>query len=256
MGSARLVLIPFGIYCFVYPFAILLMSFDWMPFGMEWMSSLLLAMLGLTCLGWLWANLGRLGLVLGTVIFGFGIALEYLGVLTGFPFGSYRYTGVLVPELPGDVPLAIGFAWLFVIVSGSFTARRLFPGSARSAGTTLAMVLGGAVLAVVLDLLLEPVAYHVKNYWQWIPGDGAYYGIPVSNFVAWFVAALVLNLPLASLWKRQGAIFIPWLPTALFAMNVIMFGIVDVAHGFWIAGLIGLVALVGLFALKMRRTSE
>src|SRR5215213_1234971 len=82
MGSARLVLIPFGVYCFVYPFAILLMSFDWMPFGMEWMSSLLLAMLGLTCLGWLWANLGRLGLVLGAFIFGFGIVLEYLGVLT------------------------------------------------------------------------------------------------------------------------------------------------------------------------------
>ena len=32
----------FGIYSFVYPFAILLMSFDWMQFGMEWMSRLLL----------------------------------------------------------------------------------------------------------------------------------------------------------------------------------------------------------------------
>ena len=132
MGSARLVLIPFSVYCFVYPFAILLMSFDWMPFGMEWMSSLLLAMLGLTSLGWLWANLGRLGLVLGALIFGSGIALEYLGVLTGFPFGSYRYTGVLTPELPGSVPLAIGFAWLLVIVSGLFTARRLFSGSIKS----------------------------------------------------------------------------------------------------------------------------
>jgi putative membrane protein len=255
MGSARLVLIPFSVYCFVYPFAILLMSFDWMPFGMEWMSSLLLAMLGLTSLGWLWANLGRLGLVLGALIFGSGIALEYLGVLTGFPFGNYRYTGVLTPELPGSVPLAIGFAWLLVIVSGLFTARRFFSGSVKSARNTLALALGGATLAVVLDLLLEPVAYHVKSYWQWIPGDGAYYGIPVSNFVAWFVAALLLNLLLASVWKRQSAVFLPWLPIALFVMNVIMFGIVDVAHGFWIAGVIGLVTLLGLFALKSSRAS-
>lgn len=246
-GAAWLTLIPFGVYCFVYPFAILLMSFDWMPFGMEWMSSLLLMMLGLTSFGWLWANLGRAGIVLGVIIFGLGVALEYVGVLTGFPFGSYRYTGVLVPELPGGVPLAIGFAWLLVIVSGFFTARRLVSIDSMPVSKGLLLAVGGALLAVVLDLLLEPVAYHVKGYWQWLPGDGAYYGIPLSNFAAWFAAALLLNLPLAFLRRKGNAVFLPWIPGALFAMNVIMFGIVDVAHGFWIAGLIGSLALVWFY---------
>lgn len=58
-----LMLGAFGIYSFVYPFAILLMSFDWMQFGMEWMSRLLLVLLGLSCLGWVWANFGGKGLL-------------------------------------------------------------------------------------------------------------------------------------------------------------------------------------------------
>src|SRR4051794_20122739 len=116
------VLLPFGVFCFVYPFAMLLLSFDWMPFGMEWMSSLLLAMLGLTALSWLWLNFGPAGAAVGALVFVLGVALEYVGVATGLPFGRYRYTGVLVPGLPGGVPLAIGFAWLFIVISGLFTA--------------------------------------------------------------------------------------------------------------------------------------
>jgi putative membrane protein len=252
-AAAWLTLIPFGVYCFVYPFALLLLSFDWMPFGMEWMSSLLLAMLGLSCLGWLWANLGRRGLALGVLLFVLGLALEYAGVFTGFPFGSYRYTGVLVPGLPGDVPLAMGFAWLLVIVGGHFTARRVAPLAGTPAGKAIVLSLVGAVLAVGLDLLLEPVAYHIKGYWQWIPGDGAYYGIPTTNFIAWFVAALVFNLPLALLSSRQPKEPAwPWLPSTLYLMNFILFGIVCVAHGFVWAGVMGVVMLLCLLLLRLK----
>src|SRR6478609_4711728 len=93
-------LVPFGVFCFVYPWAMLLMSLDLMPFGMEWMSSLLLAMLGLTAGAWLWLNYGAAGAGLSVIVFGLGLALEYVGVTTGVPFGAYLYTGVLVPGLP------------------------------------------------------------------------------------------------------------------------------------------------------------
>ena len=188
----------FGVYSFVYPFAILLMSFDWMPFGMEWMSSLLLVLLGLSCVGWLWANYGTRGLTVAALLFVLGVGLEYMGVLTGFPFGSYRYTGVLVPELPGGVPFAMGFAWLLIVISGSFTASRLVLPGSRSAARVVALSLLGALFAVGLDLLLEPVAYHVKGYWQWLAGSGGYYDIPWSNFVAWFVAAAIFAIPLGA----------------------------------------------------------
>ena len=81
------VLAPFAVFCFVYPFALLLLSFDLMPFGMEWMSSLLLAMLGLAVGGWMWLNYGANGAWVSAAIFAMGIALEYVGVATGVPFG-------------------------------------------------------------------------------------------------------------------------------------------------------------------------
>src|SRR6478609_9056708 len=137
----------FGVYCFVFPWAMLLLSFDWMPFGMEWMSSLLLAALGLAAAGWLWTNYGVRGLLVSLGIFALGLAIEYIGVTTGFPFGAYTYTSVLIPELPGGVPLGIGFAWLLIVVSSLFTARWLL-----QAGRALLISALGATLAVGLDL--------------------------------------------------------------------------------------------------------
>lgn len=251
MQPAELVMLAaFGVFCFIYPFATLLLSLDLMPFGMEWMSSLLLAVLGLTAWAWLWVNFGETGVALGAILFLSGIALEYLGVSTGLPFGSYRYTGVLVPELPGAVPLAIGFAWLFIVVSGLFTARRIVEAAFRTVPPHLSPIwpalLLGASLAVGLDLLLEPVAYHVKRYWEWLGNVGGYYGVPWSNFAAWFIAALAmssLTIALSTKLKSPNSHSVlrwHWLPVALYGMNVAIFGIVNLAHGFWAAGVITL----------------
>ncbi|HYP41790.1 MAG TPA: carotenoid biosynthesis protein [Chloroflexia bacterium] len=240
--------ISFGVFCFVYPFAILLLSLDLMPFGMEWMSSLLLAMLGVSAWGWLWLNFGGVGAALGGLLFLLGVVLEYVGVLTGVPFGRYTYTGVLIPELPGGVPLAIGFAWLMIVVSGLFTARLMLrTDRPYSAGEIVATSTLGAALAVGLDLLLEPVAYHVKRYWLWEDTSGGYYGVPWSNFVTWFVAALVMNVLVSLILRPNADMHWKWLPPTLYIMNVVMFGIVNVTHGFWASGA---VALVLLFALR------
>jgi len=225
----------FGVFCFVYPFGTFLLSFDMMPFGMEWMSSLLLAMLGIATGAWLWVNFGRIGGAIGVTIFLLGAALEYIGVSTGFPFGSYRYTGVLVPELPGGVPLAIGFAWLMTVVCGLYTARWvLAPYYKLGMRPPVSLqVCLGALLALGLDLLLEPVAFHIKGYWEWlnVPLGEGYYGVPLSNFVTWFVAALVLGLLISRVIPERRVRW-SWLPVVLLGMNTLMFGVVNVLHGF------------------------
>lgn len=226
--------ISFGVFCFVFPFATFLLSFDLMPFGMEWMSSLLLAMLGLASGAWLAANFGRAGLGLSLGLFGLGVGLETIGVYTGLPFGPYRYTGVLVPALPNGVPVAIGFAWLFIVVGGLFTARWLLSryGTRSDKRSIWPVALLGAVLAVGLDLLLEPVAYLVKNYWVWLtPSNEGYYGVPWSNFATWLVAALVMNLLVGLSTGKAETVRWAWLPVALYGMNVFMFGVVNLAHG-------------------------
>jgi len=51
----------------------------------------------------------------------------------------------------------------------------------------------GTLLATLLDLAIEPVAAHVVQYWEWLaPGSANYYGVPLANFVAWFVVAFAL----------------------------------------------------------------
>ncbi|HKP52988.1 MAG TPA: carotenoid biosynthesis protein [Chloroflexia bacterium] len=242
--SEKVMLSAFGVYTFVYPFAIFLLSFDLMPFGMEWMSSMLLAMLGVTAAAWLWTNFGARGLVLGVAIFAAGLALEYIGVSTGLPFGPYSYTAVLAPLLPGGMPLAIGFAWVLIVVSGLFTARW----SLRSAPAWVTCIVG-ALLAVGLDFLLEPVTYHVKGYWLWQGSEG-YYGVPWTNFLAWLVAALLMNLIVGRILDLIMQVRWGWVPGALYVMNVIMFGIVNLTHRFWWSGLIGLVLLGGLWLMR------
>jgi putative membrane protein len=242
-----LMLGSFGLYCFVFPWAILLLSLDWMPFGMEWMSSLLLAALGLASAGWLWTNFGSRGLFVAWAIFALGIALEYLGVTTGFPFGTYTYTDVLVPQLPGSLPLAIGFAWLTIVVSGLFTARWLF--TRTPARGPLLWSIVGALLSVGLDLLLEPVAYLIKGYWLWQSGSNLYYGIPLTNFLAWLVAAFLMNLLVSTLLRPRSSLLHPWLPVSLFVMNATLFAVVNLAHGYWIAALVGTI-LLGLIAAR------
>lgn len=241
----------FGVFCFVYPFAIVLLSLDLMPFGMEWMSSLLLAMLGTSAWGWLWTNFSNRGLALGAMLFLLGVAVEYVGVQTGVPFGTYHYTGVLVPQLPGGVPLALGFAWLLIVVGGLFTAHLVLR-SLRLYSRALAVV-AGAVLAVGLDLLLEPVAYHVKEYWLWEGGAQGYYGVPWSNFAAWLAVALFLGFLLSAFTSTKERLLWSWLPVALYCMNVVMFGLVNLAHGFWAAGLIGAVILALLLIPLLSR---
>jgi uncharacterized membrane protein len=237
-------LAAFGVFSFVYPFAIFLLSFDLMPFGMEWMSSLLLAMLGVTAGAWLCVNFGARGAGVSVAIFAAGLALEYIGVSTGLPFGAYTYTGVLVPQLPGNVPLAIGFAWVLIVVSGLFTARWLL----RSAPAWV-MCIAGALLAVGLDFLLEPVAYHVKGYWLWQGSEG-YYGVPWSNFLAWLLAALLMNFIVSRVVKLKREVRWGWVPVTLYVMNVLMFGIVNLTHGFWWSGAIGLVLLSSLWLAR------
>src|SRR5689334_14519765 len=50
--------------------------------------------------------------LIGTATLG-GFAVEALGVATGFPFGTYVYSGQLGPKLLG-VPLIIPLAWTWM----------------------------------------------------------------------------------------------------------------------------------------------
>ncbi|MBN1834852.1 MAG: carotenoid biosynthesis protein [Spirochaetales bacterium] len=111
--------------------------------------------------------------------------IEALGTATGRIFGPYTYGATLAPKLL-KVPVVIAFNWVLVILGALILARMI------TRKPVPAAVLGAA-LAAGFDLLLEPTAMRL-DYWSWT-GVNSPAGIPVQNYVAWFVIALASGLP-------------------------------------------------------------
>ena len=241
-----LLLVLFGVYLAVYPGSTLLVALDRVPHWGAWMGGALLIVQGALMGLWLVANDGRRGALVAAVILLLSWAVEHLGVTTGFPFGSYGYTAALEPKVVGVVPLAIPFAWLLVVPAAVGMAERLV-----TRGGALVQMLVAALLALLLDVTIEPVAVHINGYWVWREA-GFYYGVPASNFVAWWLTSLLLVGVLLRLCGPRrhapGATLLPLLPAALYALNLLMFVLVNLAHSQRLAAAIGLVLLGWLLA--------
>jgi putative membrane protein len=112
-----------------------------------------------------------------------GFAAEVVGVHTGLPFGSYRYTDALGLRLLG-VPVAMAGAWLVLFAY----VRQVFAdqGLPRWTGAVLA-----AAWMMLIDLLIDPLASDSLGYWEWAE-PGAYYGVPAGNFAGWLAVSFAL----------------------------------------------------------------
>jgi uncharacterized membrane protein len=115
-----------------------------------------------------------------------GFAVEAAGVATGFPFGTYNYSGQLGPKLLG-VPLIIPLAWTWMAWPAWLAALRL----ARSA---VARVVVAALGLAAWDVFLDPQMV-AEGYWTWdspTPALPGVPGIPIGNYAGWLGFALVL----------------------------------------------------------------
>ena len=123
------------------------------------------------------------------VILAASTIIEWIGATTGFPFGPYRYTENFGARLGGVVPLAIPLAWYTVLICGKNLVQRLRPHPSR-----LELASGIAIVATLTDLNLEFVAWKVRTYWIWYPGQNLLpaAGPPVQNYVSWFALSFVL----------------------------------------------------------------
>jgi putative membrane protein len=140
----------------------------------------------------------RTALGLVAVFTGGGLAVEAIGVATGFPFGGYAYTDALGPRLFG-VPLVVPLAWAWMAWPAWLAATRLTRGSVQRIGLA-------AVALAAWDLFLDPQMV-AAGYWHW-SGVGAHLpgvpGVPVLNYLGWLGVSLVL-MALFSLGTRGPA---------------------------------------------------
>ena len=146
----------------------------------------------------------------------FSLAVEAVGVHTGFPFGHYEYGDRLGPLLLG-VPVLVPLAWLMMGYLSLVVARRL-------TDRRWQQVALGAWALVSWDLFLDPQLTDASQ-WRWLhpsphlPGVGR---VPLTNTAGWLLAGLVLMSVLSLLPARRADDTVPlvlwvwtWLSSAL-----------------------------------------
>ena len=117
-----------------------------------------------------------------------GFFIEVLGVQTGIIFGKYWYGKTLGIKFL-EVPLVIGANWLLLVYCSAISVQSFFSKiKIKSFFTSIFFQsFTSAMLMVLLDLLIEPVAIRL-DFWHWQNEQ-----IPTQNFQAWFLIAFMLN---------------------------------------------------------------
>lgn len=109
--------------------------------------------------------------------------VEHVGSTTGKPFGRYDYTRALQPQVAG-VPAIVPLAW-FALGLPAREAAHAALGERSSPATRIAL---GSAALTAWDLFLDPQMVG-EGYWVWAK-RGVYRGIPITNYVGWFVTGL------------------------------------------------------------------
>ena len=149
-------------------------------------------LLAICCLRHAWAHgWSRLvGLVAGMI---YGVLIEYGAILA---FHAYGYGHFLI-MIFGAVPLCIGVSWGIIIYTAMETSDRFaLPWYLRP--------IVDALLALTIDLSMDAIAIRL-GFWTWRHA-GAWFGVPLGNFYAWFIVVLGFSLlvRLGRLWSLAG----------------------------------------------------
>lgn len=153
--------------------------------------------------------------------------VEAFGVASGVWFGNYYYpNGPLGPLLLGVPPLiqlqyfAMGYAALMVARSVTGTLGAAARGCMLTAGAIVA-----AFGMTVLDLASDPRQSTQLRMWIWRDG-GSYFGVPVQNFVGWFLETLIFFFIIQAMLKRYSAVdrIIATRPQSFDLMGVLLYG--------------------------------
>jgi putative membrane protein len=121
---------------------------------------------------------------------------EFSSTRTGFPFGLYHYTGTTrgVEMYLADVPLMDSLSFTFLAYASFCLARLGLSGRDRPTSTPALALLTG-VLMMLLDVVVDPLAVRGDRWFLgrifYYPAGGAYFGVPLSNFVGWMIVGAI-----------------------------------------------------------------
>jgi putative membrane protein len=133
---------------------------------------------------------GRRTLLFGTLASSVAWLAEFSSTRTGIPFGVYHYTAatrgqeIFIADVPMMDPLSFAF-----LTYGAFCLARAVLAVRAASRATLGILSG--TLMMLLDVVIDPLAVRGDRWFLgrvfFYQDGGAYFGVPLSNFVGWVV---------------------------------------------------------------------
>jgi hypothetical protein len=157
-------------------------------------------------------------------VVGYGIAWlsEFSSIHNGFPYGLYYYLdGTQGKEIwVLGVPLMDSISYVFLAYASYSLALLVFSPLRRSRWMmyvletkrireSLQVRALGALLFVYLDIIIDPVALRGDRWFLGqlyeYPEKGIYFGVPLSNFLGWFLVgfSMIYALQMIDRYLRQ-----------------------------------------------------
>lgn len=146
---------------------------------------------------------------------------EYSSIHNGFPYGYYRYVeATKAKELwVFGVPFMDSLSYVFLAyASFSMAVLTLSPVrgvkglfyvlETKKIRNSLPATALGALFMTYLDIIIDPVALRGDKWFlgkiHEYPDGGVYFGVPISNFIGWFVVGFALIFTLQRIDRHLG----------------------------------------------------
>jgi putative membrane protein len=198
---------------------------------------------------------------------------EYSSTRNGIPYGLYIYTGethgkeLYVSNVPFMDSLSYSFLAYF-----SYSLALLLVSTLKREGRNCELVAPpwyskevlflSATLMMLQDVVVDPVALRGSGWFLgqifYYPNGGIYFGVPLSNFLGWFVVALAIIYCFQRLDQKMGWSR-PTAPSALlgpacYFINMLFILVVTFYIGEYLLGLVSLAIFAPLFYLTLQKT--
>lgn len=110
------------------------------------------------------------------------VLIETLAIITGFPYGDFKYGESLGWLLFDLVPPTISFAYLPILLGSIFVASRITK-------KFLQLSVLASLFNLLVDLVIDPAAVHI-GFWSYTT-KGFFFGVPLSNFIGWILTGCI-----------------------------------------------------------------
>lgn len=180
---------------------------------------------------------------------GIGTFMEYIGMRNGTFFGGHYIYKLQLTLF--TVPVSVIFYWAVFIYTGYCLTNSFIYWLNKSKPNLknknifllfLTILLDGYFVTAI-DLFMDPIAVK-SGSWKWLEG-GPYFGIPIGNFIGWFIVTLMV----VGIFRTYEYFFPKGekeIDKSIFIIPVLGYGIMSVSYFFLAFNFNQTLAIVGL----------